>query len=306
MTDRGVALRELQSELQRRRLSCGAWAAVASSSQASIETTCYALLALGTAAAESVSRAQSFLLRNQNSNGSWPVFSGDDEDGCWVTALAAIALRDLVPAIPARLRAYDWLLRTTGRESDWLWRWKFRTADRHVRFDPDKSGWPWFPDTVSWVVPTAFAILALDQLPCTCGGLEQVPGRTETGIQMLLDRSCPAGGWNAGNGVVYGEPLSAHADDTAVALLALHARCQSDAVMRAIAFLDSSTSMLRAPWSLAWTILALAAHGRPVTVLQERLASFPSLTGGEDISTLAVACLALDHRRALAVFGITT
>jgi nucleotide-binding universal stress UspA family protein len=92
-----------------------------------------------------------------------------------VTALAAVALRDIVPAIPARLRAFHWLLHFTGKESDWLWKWKFRTADRHVKFDPDKSGWPWFPDTVSWVVPTSFAILALDQLPCTCGGLEQVP-----------------------------------------------------------------------------------------------------------------------------------
>ncbi len=37
---------------------------------------------------------------------------------------------------------------------------------------------------------------------------------------MLLDRVCPGGGWNAGNGVVYGVALAPHPDDTAIALLA--------------------------------------------------------------------------------------
>lgn len=104
VTEHGGALREPQSELLRRQLSCGAWAALASSGQASIEPTCYSLLALESTAPECVSRGQSFLLDSQNPNGSWPVFSGDDEDGSWVTALAAVALRDVVPAIPARLR----------------------------------------------------------------------------------------------------------------------------------------------------------------------------------------------------------
>ena len=253
-----------------------------------------------------VNRAQSFLLQNQNPNGSWPVFPGDDEDGSWTTALAAIALRDVASAIPTRLRAYGWLLRLTGRESDWLWKWKFRTSDRHVRFDPDKSGWPWFPDTVSWVVPTSFAILSLDQLPCSCGGLQQVPVRIEAGIQMLLDRACPSGGWNAGNGVVYGEPVAAHADDTAVALLALRGQSQEVAVTRAIAFLERVAPTLNAPWSLAWAILALAAYKRPFAALRQRLAALPSVTVSEDLSTLAVSCLALDHQRALAALGVMT
>jgi len=72
-----------------------------------------------------------------------------------------MALRDVVSAIPARMRGFHWLLNCAGEESNWFWKWKFRTADRHVRFDPDKYGWPWFPDTVSWVVPTAFSILSL-------------------------------------------------------------------------------------------------------------------------------------------------
>jgi hypothetical protein len=233
------------------------------------------------------------------------VFAGDDHDGSWLTALAAIALRDLVPAIPVRLYGYYWLLDSRGRESDWLWKWKFRTADRHVQFDPAKSGWPWFPDTVSWVIPTSFAILSLQQLPCTCGGMEQVPVRIDCGIQMLLDRACPAGGWNAGNGMVYGEPLEAHADDTAVALLALHAQAQEPAVKAGLDYLERVAPSLSAPWSLAWAILALAAHRRSITVLRESLAALPGIANSEDTSTLAMTSLALDHQRALAAFGVT-
>jgi hypothetical protein len=88
-------------------------------------------------------------------------------------------------------------MKCQGREANWFWRWKFLTADRHVRFDPDKFGWPWVPHTCSWVVPTACAILALSQVPCSCGGLEDIPLRVDLGIEMLMDRACPEDGMPA-------------------------------------------------------------------------------------------------------------
>ena len=202
-----VVLSGLLAELIVRQLPCGGWAALASSSQPALEPTCFAALALGSFPGVALERAQEFLLHTQNPNGSWPAFAGDESDGAWVTSLAVMALHDVVLAIPTRLDGVHWLVSCAGRESNWFWKWKFRTADRHVRFDPEKFGWPWFPETVSWVVPTAFAVLALNQLPCSCCGLEQVPFRVERGVEMLLDRVCPGGGWNAGNGVVYGYRL---------------------------------------------------------------------------------------------------
>jgi hypothetical protein len=193
-----------------------------------------------------------------------------------------------------------------GRESNWLWKWKFRTADRHVRFDPEKFGWPWIPETVSWVVPTAFALLALKQLPCDCGGFEQAPFRIERGVQMLLDRACPGGGWNAGNGVVYGAPVAPHPDDTAVALLALTDHRQETIVQSGLQYLEYAASDLTAPWSLAWAILALAAYDQDTKSLQQRLAYMPDLQAIEDTSTLALVLLALDPNRALLDLGLTS
>jgi len=300
-----ILLSDLLAELALRQLPCGGWAALASSSQPAIEPTCYSALALGSAPVGDIARAQGFLLRTQNPNGSWPVFPGDDQNGGWVTSLAATALRDLVPAIPARLQGIHWVLNCAGKESNWFWKWKFRTADRHVRFDPDKYGWPWFPDTVSWVVPTAFAVLALSQLPCSCAGLEHVAARVDCGIQMLVDRACPGGGWNAGNSIVYGSALAPHADDTAIALLALRDRTKEPVVQGSVDYLERVAATLTVPWSLAWAILALAAHRRPTTSLSSSLVSLPGLSNIEDTSTLAVVCLALDQPRALQAFGVT-
>jgi hypothetical protein len=299
-----VVLSTLLAELSLRQLPCGGWAGLASSSQPAIEPTCYSALALSSAPIGDIERAQTFLLHTQNPNGSWPVFPGDDQEGGWVTSLAVMSLFDLVPAIPARLKGLHWLMNCVGREGNWFWKWKFRTADRHVRFDPDKYGWPWFPDTVSWVVPTAFAILALNQSPCSCGGLEQVAARIDCGVQMLFDRTCPGGGWNAGNGVVHGTALAPHPDDTAIALLALRDREKDPLVQGSVDYLERVAPTLSAPWSLAWAILALAAHRRPIAALSTSLANFPDLSGTEDTSTLALACLALDQQRALGAFGV--
>lgn len=300
----GFAVDELRVLLAQKHLPSGGWAALSFSQQPALEPTALACIALGSGFNSARARATQFLLRTQNPNGSWPVFLGDDHEGSWVTALALIGLHNGVEAISERLKGFAWLVDSAGEESNWLWKWKFRTTDRHVRFDPDKFGWPWVPHTNSWVVPTAFSILALNQLPCTCG-LEPGPSRVQLGIEMLLDRACPGGGWNAGNGVVYGVAIAPHPDDTAIALLALTQHREEPTVQMSLDWLERIGPELSAPWSLAWSILALAAHRRPVDFLVQALSHFSGLDQLQDISTLALACLALDHRRALAAFGVT-
>ena len=131
-----------------------------------------------------------------------------------------------------------------------------------------------------------------------------VPSALIAASRCLLDRACPGGGWNAGNGVVYGTALAPHADDTAIALLAMRDRAKDPLVQGSVDYLERVAPTLTAPWSLAWAILALAAHRRPTTSLCSSLAALPDLSSIEDTSTLAVVCLALDQQRALEAFGV--
>jgi hypothetical protein len=126
--------------------------------QVSIETTCLTILALRTQAKPELSRLVEALLALQNRDGSWPAFAGDERIGCWVTALATLALSAIGRDSPS---AMHWLLEAKGREASWLWRWKFRTLDNRVEFNPAKFGWSWASGSTSWVIPTAFALLAL-------------------------------------------------------------------------------------------------------------------------------------------------
>lgn len=282
----------LERRLITGQLPSGGWGFSQPSSQPALEPTCLALLALRCHLGSVSERGLRFLAEAQNPNGSWPAFSGDDRDGCWATALAVTALVHCGQVTPAIGRGLHWLLSSKGRESHWLWKWKFRTTDTHVRFNPDKFGWPWMPDTCSWVVPTAFSLLALKQ-SFVCCQTREVSSRIKHGIEMLLDRACPDGGWNAGNGVVYGVPLAPHLDATASALLALRGEQPSDVIAKSLNWLEYRGGTCSSPWSLAWSILALDAHGRSTETPMATLAAISGTEPIGDCATLAAVLLAL-------------
>jgi hypothetical protein len=250
-------LGDIQAEIEARSLPNGGWAA-RTGNRASVETTCYGLMALHDRRGTARDNAIDFLLRIRNRDGSWPAFDGDDAGGCWTTALAFIALRFVYPSFPDLNRSLSWLLRNKGREGHWFWKWKFKTVDRAVQFDPEKFGWPWFSGTVSWIIPTAVALIALKQSLVCCRAAE-VTNRVELGTAMLLDRACPSGGWNAGNGVVFGAPLKAHIDSTAVALLAL-ADSDDAIAVQSLNWLRHASLDCSSVYSLSWAELALLAH----------------------------------------------
>jgi hypothetical protein len=174
------------------------------------------------------------------------------------------ALRSLVSAEPG--------------EAFWLWRIKFRTIDTQVRFDPSKYGWGWVSDNVSWVIPTAGAILALERgrhLGLIRG--REVGRRLAFGCSMLLDRMCPGGGGNAGNSVVYGVALAPHIDATSPALAGLRFHHHLPEVRQSFSWLFSADCS--SAFSLACKILALQSYvdvrsdARPaIEAAQEKLA----------------------------------
>jgi len=289
-----TALRaELKNALVKQQLPRAGWSYGLAPNQAALEPTCLALLALRWDSSPARALGLKLLLRMQNPDGSWPAFSGDDSEGSGLTALAVIALINNGEMVLQTERGVEWLLRLKGRESHWLWKWKFETTDTHVRFDPIKFGWPWLPGTCSWVIPTALSIIALKQAFVCCKP-DRVNFRIRRGEEMLLDRACPGGGWNAGNGVVYGVPLAPHLDATAVALLALGGEQSNGAIASGLDWLERRARTCSAPWSLAWSILALHAYGRPVGSLVDRLCALRDQGLLGDPATLAAVILAID------------
>ena len=247
------------------------------------------------------------LLGCQRPNGLWPAV-GDGAVGVsfWASAMAVNTLMILRAAPATFAGALDSLVHCRPLEASWLVRLKFRLSDRQVRFDPKKYGWGWVPDTVSWVVPTSMTLITLERAKRR--GLirgSELENRLRPGVEMLLDRACPGGGWNAGNAVVYGVPLCPHIDATALALAALRARYHLPIVRNSLTWMLNRIDCPSA-YSLAWVILAAAAYEevRPdvspaLDVARDRLAALVDDPRAiQDTSTIALAALALEPESA--------
>jgi len=151
----------LAGPLLTRQLRSGGWSYFGSQ-QSSVEATSLAVMALSTESPNAARSGFDQMLDLQRRDGAWPAFVGDSE-ASWTTALALCALNGTGEFTSAREKAFHWLVEERGREAHWLWRWKFKTTDRNVRFNPDKYGWPWISGSASWVIPTAFSIIAIKQ-----------------------------------------------------------------------------------------------------------------------------------------------
>ena len=281
----------LSLSLKERRLPSGDWSYL-NSPQASVEATSLAVMALGSELPHEAISGTDRLLRLQRRDGAWPTFRGDSE-GSWTTALVLCALNGMTDFASARERAFHWLIAERGREAHWLWRWKFKTTDRNVRFNPDKYGWPWISGSASWVIPTAFSIIAIKQFT-VCNRSDASEERIRLGVEMLLDRACVDGGWNSGNSVVYGVPMRPHVEATAVALLALQDEQRTEMIQKSLSWLRQNGASVDSVSSLAWCILSLFVYQEPIGGLKNRLATV--IGDGRDIrnnATLATAILAM-------------
>src|ERR1700693_1496212 len=144
----------LAEVLLRRQLASGGWNYFGSE-QSSVEATSLSILALGLDVVPARRSGIAHLLVSQRSDGGWPAFS-DDLEGSWTTALVLCALNATGEFSDEREKAARWLIAEQGREGHWLWRWKFKTADRDVRFDPDKYGWSWLTHTMAYATNMAY------------------------------------------------------------------------------------------------------------------------------------------------------
>lgn len=288
----------LSSELNRRQLKSGGWSYLCTT-QTSIEVTCLAALSLIGSYPRTCRSAMACLEKQQMEEGAWPAFLPDRE-ASWTTSLALITFNILDDTSSARDRAVSWAVKDQGKEGSWLWRYKFH-FDRAVQFRPDLYGWPWIAGACSWVIPTGLMMVALKQF-VYCKPRVDASKRLHLGAQMLLDRACPGGGWNAGNSVVYGVPLVAHVESTAIALLGLQGEPDHPVIRAGMNWLENQTLGEPGIESLAWTVLCLAAYGREFQTIQAKIerqlqicSTLPANTATLALALLALRCEQMIH-----------
>ena len=275
MTTSQEVAASLESVLIDSRSTDGGWSAFGTG-PADTESTAWAVIALrGRAgdAAGAAAEGRRWLLETQDSDGAWPVWPSVPQPG-WTTALAILALVESgAPATTAAVRGGRWLLGVRGGRISWLGRVSVRLGwiTPSVELDHSLSGWPWVPDTFSWVEPTSWAILAMRVLDGSIPEAER-RSRTDEAIALLIDRACVSGGWNYGNRTVLGEDLWPYPDTTAIALLALAGASAHRAVGAGVEALEDMLAGPSSRLALALGTLALQAQGREVEALRRRLA----------------------------------
>lgn len=296
-----VCRRLLAALLGQQNLASGAWAY--HQGQDAVEPTCLALMAIREVQGTRGALAARWLADQQTASGGWNAFEGHDGNGCWTTSLVVISLINSYPKSAGLQQAVRWLMNARGRESHWLWRWKFQTIDTKVRFNPRKYGWSWVDGTTSWVIPTALAVIALQKAVgsgrCQDG---KCRGRIQLGCELLLDRMCPNGGWNAGNSVVFGVPLEPHIDATAIALLALRHYPALAAIEQCLRWLGPRVVQCPSPFSLAWAVLAMDVYRGLIPDMKTRVMAaterliqlLDSGIGVGETCTQALAALAIE------------
>jgi len=289
------ALRTLLLEAQDER---GGWPA-APAFPITTESTALGLLAISYSSEESsrlaANRARAWLQDRQRADGSWP-HSDQVSHGNWATSLAVLALSRFPEEKAAADAGARWLLGQEGRAYGWLTKLIFLLFPERkaVELDADLIGWPWYPDTFSWIEPTSYSLIALkSRRPDLRGRRARV--RIDEAERMILDRECQGGGWNYGNSRVLDEELWPYPDTTALALIALQDLRDSEAVERSLTVLEKMVQDRASVLGLALAILALQLHGRDVSPVRSLLAGhvedewLPA-----DTRSLAFAALALD------------
>lgn len=268
----------------------GGWS-VDGSGQSQTEATALAVMAARSTTP--ASHGAEWLSAHQRPDGAWPPWPSVDLTS-WATPLAIMALSDVDPS--AAQRGANWLLDQGGRSYPWYTQLFYRLfPDREmIELDADLTGWPWLPDTFSWIEPTAYALIALkslrDQLP------ERTAARIDEGERMILDRTCPGGGWNYGNSRVLDEDLWPYPDTTALALIALQNAPPNNQIEASLAALDRMLEGNQSGLALSLAILCLRLYRRPTGALEKRLIErLDEVIAYGETRSIALSAMALDH-----------
>jgi hypothetical protein len=245
--------------------------------QSWLEPTAYAALALhGEPAAN---RAWDLLKSWQTAEGSWRP-SADVQIASWGTALCiTIASARGEFGDPFR-KGVEWLLKSEGSESNLFSQAASKIGLMKVDRNLSLTGWPWKPNTSSWVEPTAHSIVAL-KLASQKMPSEKLQSRVRMGESQILDVRCQDGGWNYGNRMVWDVNLPSYPETTALALVGLQGRAEAAPAIEGAGKLVGST---QSPLANAWLTIALRLHGKDAADLTNEWTPDNMITAVEALS----------------------
>ena len=300
--DVGLCAEKCADVLQEKQNSDGGWG-YHEETPSRVEPTCWAVSAL-TAAGEcgkrsgAITNARHYLLANQKKEGFWTA-SPEMKTGNWVTSLVCAVLSQQAGTESPTLAAMEWLCGDYPLDSSPLLRFlrSFSKAKNISQHENTYRGWGWTPRTSSWVEPTAFALLAMQEFD-----QKRLPSvaarRQKSAVGLLYDRRCPDGGWNCGNPRVYGVAGEALVLPTAWALISLRNLPKHESKSLSLAWLEKQMPKIQSPGSLAVAGMCLETYGKESTQLKSRLHDYDVETLLEDgIHVLAWVCLAMSPGR---------
>jgi hypothetical protein len=154
-------------------------------------------------------------------------------------------------------KGVTWLLGSTGVESNLLSRAAARLGLLKAERDLSLRGWPWKPNTSSWVEPTAHALVALKKASAKFASPE-LRERVRVGEAQILDVRCRDGGWNYGSPAALGVELPSYPETTALALLGLQGRGDLGNALEVASRMAQETV---SPLARAWLAVSLRLHG---------------------------------------------
>jgi hypothetical protein len=243
--------------------------------------------------AREAERGLAFLKSCQKASGAVGI-GPRDPDGNWMAYAALLAFHGL-GAGPEERRLSAWILGFEDASGAFTPD-QVASIKARFRYDVSIQGWPWTPGTTAWVEPTALFVLALLR-----AGVPAAAKRIRSGIDLILDRAVPSGGWNFGNPYSSSFELEASVMSTALALSALGAAGISEdrpEVRAGLRFLTRALERDVSTASLAWLLLAMKGYPSGAPFLAgstARLARLQRSDGGfrGNLFESALACLVL-------------
>jgi hypothetical protein len=211
-----------------------------------------AMALLAGAEREAAGRGLAFLKSCLDAFGVVGVSPGD-RAGSWM-AYSALLAYQAFGARPEEARLVDWILKFEDASRRFTPA-DLKTISKTYGYDASIPGWPWTPDTTSWVEPTALFIIALAR-----AGVAPTQARVAAGVRLLIDREVPSGGWNFGNPFSKSHELAATLLATSIALTALASVGYPEdrpAVGSGLRLLDRSLAGEASTVSLSWALIAL-------------------------------------------------